>query len=564
MSTPTVHTAADPGLVTSTRGLWFGPQRRPALGWLSAPVDGVADSGVVVAPPHGYPYWCSHRTLRTIAEVLAADGHQVLRIDYDGTGDSAGDQWDSDRLAAWRATLAGAVRELRGLGASRITLLGVRLGATLALLDARELEIDRVLAWQPVVTGRRYAKELRLLSQAVPPGFDALEPAGTRVVAGNVFSSQTLSDIGRLDVAELQAPPARSTLVVDDLHGSSAAAAEHLRAIGAEVEYLQLPGGELALETPPEFATVPAEIVTAIRAWLGAAGPHRAPSPPRRSTPAVMAWRGGEVQEEIITLPSAGHVGIVTSPVSADAHPTTLVLLNPGSETHVGPGRAWVELARDLALQGRRTLRVDFLGWGESPDAGRAPGRPYDAVGIEDTVSIVRDLRAAGHPRIAVCGLCASAWIALAAARTSPADGVIALNPQLYWKPGDPVEIDWDLIRARRAGEIARIQRGERFRMWSILDTLGSRPPAARWLDELANSSASVHLIFAEGDDGLQFLNERLSRRIDRLTRRGRISLRELPDIDHPMHLAWLRPRVAAALSDALAEIDTRPRASGR
>jgi dienelactone hydrolase len=562
MSTPTVQTPVDAGLVVRTRGLWFGPERRPALGWLSAPVDGVADSGVVVAPPLGYPYWCSHRTLRTLSEVLAADGHHVLRVDYDGTGDSAGDQWDTDRVAAWRATLAGGVQELRALGASRITLLGVRLGGTLALLDARELGIDRVLAWQPVVTGRRYAKELRLLSQPVPASFDLLQPPGTRVVAGNVFSSETLSDIGRLDVHEPQTPPARCTLVVDDLHGSSAAAVEHLRAIGAEVEHLQLPGGELALETPPEFATVPREIVTAMRAWIGSAGPRRAPSSRPLSTPAVIAWRGGDVKEEVITLASAGHVGILTSPVGAEAPPTTLVLLNPGSETHVGPGRAWVELARDLALQGRRTLRVDFLGWGESPDAGRAPGRPYDAVGIEDTVSIVRDLRAAGHARIAVCGLCASAWIALAAARISPADGVIALNPQLYWKQGDPVEIDWDLIRARRAGEIARIQRGQRLRLWSVLDSLGSRPPAARWLDELASTSASVHLIFAEGDDGLQFLNERLSRRIDRLTRRGRISLRELPDIDHPMHLAWLRPRVAEALSDALAEIDARSRAS--
>ncbi len=124
------------------------------------------------------------------------------------------------------------------------------------------------------------------------------------------------------------------------------------------------------------------------------------------------------------------------------------------------------------------------------------------------------------------------------------------------------MEIDWELIRARRAGEIARIQRGQRLRLWSVLDSRGSRPPAARWLNELASTSASVHPIFAEGDDGLQFLNERLSRRIDRLTRRGRISLRELPDIDHPMQLAWLRPRVAEALSDALAEIDVRSRAS--
>ena len=45
---------------------------------------------------------------------------------------------------------------------------------------------------------------------------------------------------------------------------------------------------------------------------------------------------------------------------------------------------------------------------------------------------------AAGHERVVVFGLCASAWIALRAVLDAPVAGVIALNPQLYWKPGDP------------------------------------------------------------------------------------------------------------------------------
>lgn len=553
MSILTADQISEQGSSTITRGIWFGARERPALGWLSSPTHGIADSGVVIAPPTGYPYWCSHRTLRSLAERLAAAGHAVLRIDYDGTGDSAGDQWDADRVDAWRRTVALAVEELRRLGAEHLTLVGARIGGTFALLDGQELGVDRVLAWMPVTAGRRYAKELRLLSEAVPEGLDPLDPPGTRLVAGNVFSVQTLRDLQALAVTDVEQPPAAATLILDDPGGSAVKAVAHLRSIGAAVEHLQLDGGENALETPPEFATVPEEILAAACNWIGAGTATPAEAPAQLRTRATLEWHGRRIEEEVITLGPRGHVGVLTSPERLDPDATTLVLLNPGSETHIGPGRAWVEYARDLTATGRRTVRVDFLGWGESPDAGRTPGRPYDAACVQDTVAIVEELRSAGHERIAICGLCASAWIALAAARRAAVDGVIAINPQLYWKPGDPAEIDWDLIRSRRAPEIKRIERGARLGLWTLLDWLGRLPPAASWLDDLAARRMGIHLIFAEGDDGLVYLHQRLGRHLRRL--RG-INVHELPEVDHPMHLTWLRPRVVTALAGALTAID--------
>jgi alpha-beta hydrolase superfamily lysophospholipase len=547
------------GVVTA--GYWFGAAERPALGWLTCPAAGAPTSAVVVAPPVGYPYWCSHRTLRVLAERLAGAGHAVLRFDYDGTGDSAGDQWDPDRVAAWRATLAQAVAEVRRRGARTVTVIGTRLGGLFALLDGGDLGIDRAVAWNPVSAGRRYAKELRLLSQAVPEAFDPLRPSGTRVVAGSVFSAQTLSDLQRLGADAILRPPAPATLVIDDQAGSAAAVVDRLRALGAAVEHVPMDGAEQALETPPEFATVPEEILDAACAWIGPAGSDVGPATEPvaaggEPASAALTWRGGSVTEEVMTLRPAGHVAIVTSPPRVDPALTTLVLLNPGSEPHIGPGRAWVEYARDLALRGRRTVRVDFLGWGESPDAGRAPGRPYAAVGVEDTVAIIEELRSAGHQRIAICGLCASAWIALATAVKTDVDGVVAINPQMYWQQGDPVEIDWDLIRARRADEIRRIERGARLGLWTGLDLVGHRPRAGRWLDDLAATGASVHFLFAEGDDGLVYLNSRLSRRVRRLRRQGAVSVTEMAGVDHPMHLAWVRPQVVDALAGALSTVD--------
>ena len=48
--------------------------------------------------------------------------------------------------------------------------------------------------------------------------------------------------------------------------------------------------------------------------------------------------------------------------------------------------------------------------------------------------------------------------------------------------------------------------------VWSFLDVLGARPPAARWLGALARRQTPILAVFAEGDDGLQYLQDRTAR----------------------------------------------------
>src|SRR4051794_23249931 len=160
-----------------SRGHWFGPDERPLMGWLTTPPDGASTSGVLILPPVGYQYWSSHRTLRTVGERLADMGHTVLRIDYDGSGDSAGDQWDPGRLPAWRGSVRAGATELRAFGVTRLAIVGARLGGTFALLEGPELDAERIVTWSPVTAGRRYAKEVRLLSTPVPDS-EAVVSAG--------------------------------------------------------------------------------------------------------------------------------------------------------------------------------------------------------------------------------------------------------------------------------------------------------------------------------------------------------------------------------------------------
>ncbi|HEY3864506.1 MAG TPA: alpha/beta hydrolase [Solirubrobacteraceae bacterium] len=530
-----------------TSGRWIGPEERPLMAWLSVAEGSAVESGVLILAPVGYAYWSSHRTLRVLAERLAMDGHMALRFDYDATGDSAGEQWDPDRVAAWRTSVRAAAAELRRLGCRRLAVVGVRLGATFALLDGAQLDADAVVAWAPVTSGRRYVRELRLMSTQVPdhglaPGMDAAV-----ISAGSIFTAQTLADISALDMKLLVKAPAARVMLIDG--ASQPELTDRLRELGGDVTQCQVAGGESALETHTEYATVPEEIVQTIRAWVGQAVPGRG-RVAAGCTVAQLAWGDSAVAERIVELGPERFVGIVTESEMHVDTSATVVFLNSGSEPHVGPGRAWVEYARELAVLGHRCLRVDFRGWGESPDDGHAPGRLYDAHCQQDTIAIVRALRKLGHERIVLVGLCASAWVALRAILLEPVVGVIALNPQLYWRMGDPIEATLAEVRLRRTPERKREQLAGRYGLWSVLDMAGHRPWAARWLDELGAAETDVVLLFAEGDDGIEYLRNRLSRRLRLVQRSGGVRVVEMQDVDHSMYRVWLRPSVVRVLHE--------------
>ena len=474
-----------------------------------------------------------------------------MRFDFDGTGDSAGDQWDPDRVEAWRSGLDHAADALRRWGVSRLVIVGLRVGGALALMQGEELGADAVVAWAPVVLGRRYVRELQLLGLPVPEATGSPERDGALVQAGSVFSAQTLADLGAIDLAVLRARPAPRVLVVDrDDKPASAILLERLRALGVEPEHVVAPGTDLALDRPTEYAAVAADIIEEICHWIGpcAAGTIPPRVIPEALSNATIGWGRGVVQEEVVQLGHRGLVGILTRPVGGSRG--TVVWLNSGSEHHVGPGRAWVEYSRELALSGFTSFRLDFSGWGESPDRGHVPGRPYDQHGVGEVGEAVAALRDLGHSRIVLAGLCAGAWIALRAALSVQVEGVVALNPQMYWQPGDPVEADIVAeTRARRLPEIRRYKRLRTVGLWSVLDALGVRDPAAVWLRDLEIRRVPTLTVFAEGDDGLEFLQDRTGRAWRRALRSEGIGTVTVAGIDHPMHRHWERPAMMTTIA---------------
>jgi len=103
----------------------------------------------------------AHWAFRRLSGLLAREGFHVLRFDWSGTGDSWG-HTSEGTVPIWLDDLAAAARELKDVtGASAISLVGRRFGATLAALaSAGTIEVDTLVLWDPVVSGRAYFGEL--------------------------------------------------------------------------------------------------------------------------------------------------------------------------------------------------------------------------------------------------------------------------------------------------------------------------------------------------------------------------------------------------------------------
>ncbi len=114
----------------------------------------------VLCHPIGNEYVGAYRTMRVLAEQLADAGVSVLRFDYFGTGDSAGFGHEVS-VEQWLMDIHCAIEETKETaGTERTSLIGVRLGATFAILSARRRsDIDRIVLWEPIVHGQEHVEQ---------------------------------------------------------------------------------------------------------------------------------------------------------------------------------------------------------------------------------------------------------------------------------------------------------------------------------------------------------------------------------------------------------------------
>ena len=105
----------------------------------------------------------AHGAFVTLARALAARGVRVVRLDYEGHGDSDGDTAELG-LDEWTDDVCDAAEWLRRDGPYQLTLMGCRAGALIAARAAARLGASRFVAWCPVLRGEDHVHDLLRLN----------------------------------------------------------------------------------------------------------------------------------------------------------------------------------------------------------------------------------------------------------------------------------------------------------------------------------------------------------------------------------------------------------------
>ena len=580
-------TDVTPAMQSGAEPLYLGSSERPWFAWLHRAIPALDTGiGLVIVPPFGFEAVCAHRALLHLAKDAAAAGISAVRIDLDGTGDSAGDDLDPERVGGWLASIAAAADLLRANGANRIVLAGVRLGALLAVLAAGERrDIAGVVAIAPVVSGRRWLREMHALQLSLglgpaPPGREM--EADVREAIGFALTAATCETLAAIDLEKRLLPPAPSVLVIDrhDLVVGEKWVA-HLRGLGAHVEHRKLPGyTEMVLD--PHRTEIPVEILAAT-VRFAAACPHLDEVPVVSTAAQFQQAHLGAVVEEPIAIDKVLRA-IVTRP--ANARPRrALVLLNAGCVRRIGPNRLHVSIARRLAEQlDLLVLRVDLSGVGDSaPREGTAENLVYHEHALGDVDAIIAWCRRAGVTNVDLAGLCSGGYYAREAAIAAQ-----RLHAIFVINPGAPGVADapsphtaaaqaaryrqllrtregwkriltggFDVSALRRLAHTATMRTRSRVvnTVKRAMRYLGIRirGDAGTALVEIAERKIAMTFVFCADEPGLIVIREQAGDVIARLERRGALSMRVLDGIDHTFTPRWSHPILFDELHAALA-----------
>ncbi len=142
----------------------------------------------------------SRRMAAMQARAFAAMGFGVLQMDLFGCGDSSGEFRDA-RWDIWKGDLAAARNWIGNHVAASVSLWGLRLGGLLALDFAMDPanEIDKIILWQPVLSGKSFMNQflrLRIANEILADSAGAASTTGTDAMRRCLKRGETLEVAG--------------------------------------------------------------------------------------------------------------------------------------------------------------------------------------------------------------------------------------------------------------------------------------------------------------------------------------------------------------------------------
>ncbi len=603
MSSVSASTGASP--LEHTYPVWFGPEQSPLFGIINAEAAGVRGA-VILCPSLGREHMSAYPAFAKLADHLAALGLLTLRFDYRSTGDSF-DRTDTTDGIGLLDDLRHAVDFVHGLGATSVSLVGMRIGGLLAGLASALEPFDAVVLWDPCTSGRSFVREQRMLSLRIPV---AGRPEVTDEIPGFHLPPDLLREVSSLELDETAAALADRALLLTrgDLPPDRPLLGP---LVGANVEQRTILGQADLLYMPTPLQVVPAPTIELIAGWLDGTLPserHVVALPDASEVVVGLEDPGEEsaadghrptpafVVERAVRLGDNGIFGIATEPKDGADGPTCL-FVNVANEHRIGPGRLWVDLARRLAPSGLRCVRIDLSGFGDSPEHDAGPPDVYNFSAIGDLVDAARSLSPEDPSNVVLFGLCSSGYHALEAASIISPRGVCALNPAVSFPApemaaGGPPDrrrkfylpeaalargasrfrfhkveqrvplIRWatgrfplTMARARRAARLSLDHIGRPFRImaWST----GTRPGHARsgpgdHLTDLVTSGSNVLVIC--GPEEMRPFRHAIDRFRAASRQKGSLRAEVIPALDHALRRPRDRDEVSMLILDYVRE----------
>lgn len=560
---------------------------RPLFAWFHRSTSPVGAIVAVLCNPFGYEAICAHRSYRVLAESLAEAGVPALRFDYAGAGDSTPTE-SAPSIKGWIASTGRAIEAAKAYsGATKVVLIGVRAGATVAALTGMDRDdVAGVVEIAPVVSGKAYVRELRALQMALglapaPPQHPA-PPEGGQEACGFYLSAEGKAALSEADLVKAPRAPAPRVLVVDrhDFPPSEKLLA-HLRSLGAEVDHAQLQGyPEMMLD--PHKVIVPRAILRATTEWVARVAREVGGTPGAGVKPETSAEIAPGVVDRAV---HAGRLfGILSAPSGARRSGRAILFLNAGSTHRVGPNELFARLARECVARGDVALRVDVSGIGDSPPR---PGEPENEAyspraqeDIDESVAWLRDHE--GLSDVQMIGLCSGAYHGFnAAAAGSKLRRAILINPLVFfYTAGMNLDLKPHTVaaEAKRYGESMfrleswkKLLRGD-VKVRVVAEILGRRAlgiarergrealrrfdvplekDVATELERARKNQVHVAFVFAKSDPGHGMLLAEGGRSLARLEHKRAISIDVFDGADHTFTPVWSH----APLLDRLREL---------
>ena len=536
-------------------------------------------TGVVLCAAFGHENMIAHVGWRKLAEELASKGHHVLRFDYPGTGDSLGAEDDPCQLEAWKQSICYATHHLMKISrSSKIILIGLRLGATLALLASRDLpEVTGVVCLAPPLVGRAYIRELRLrangwreanLHAAVQEDTTYLDVLGERL------SNATTQDISKIDLRTLNLSSKNILMMVSKEEPTIVTFATNLQSQGCPIVIENFPGYLEYLEDSIA-SVVPHEAFDKLSDWccqtfsLGGFvnQPMHAKAIPNIRLATTLSDDMSFVERGVNLQVTESIFGILCVPYKPHNDDRVVIMINTGFSRHTGDGRIFTMLARRLAQAGITSLRMDLAGFGDS-ELGKHEVNPYVARHSADVGAAITFLEKHGYHRSILIGICSGAYNAFhASLHDNRVHGLIMVNTQHFtWKVGSSLRVEnkrqsrplsFYSKAVSRPHAWRRLIRGE-VAVGSVLISLCKRPwtkllnrlmllleditsietqngQTRRWFIHLAARDVKVQLLYSSNDPGLENFSSYFGRKGSLLSGLSQVQFSILKDADHAL-----------------------------